>query len=115
ATTATANGTSAMVSHHPARTSSAAVTTATVPEVTDRRTAASIAASRRGGPSLRLAEVAHRGDFFGEPGGVGAAGVEPLVQVRLERIQQATAITGLDQQLVDALGAGEALHGCRCV
>jgi len=43
--------------------------------------------------------------------GVGDAFVPSLVQVRLEFIQLGLAAGGLDQQLIDAGGAGEPLYG----
>jgi hypothetical protein len=46
-----------------------------------------------------------------ERGGVGDAFVPSLVQVRLELIQLRFPAGCLDQQLLDASGAGEPLHG----
>lgn len=46
---------------------------------------------------LVTAPVAERGDLGGQCGRVGVSGVEPLVQVGLERIEQTAAEARLDQ------------------
>ena len=50
---------------------------------------------------LDAAAVAALGDRGGQRGGVGVAGVEPFVQIRLERVEQAAPRSGLDQQILD--------------
>ncbi len=59
---------------------------------------------------LVAAAVALGADLFGEAGGVGAALGPPLVQVRLELVEQAGPLQGFDQQLVQAGGVGEPAH-----
>jgi hypothetical protein len=50
-------------------------------------------------------------DLDRQRGGIGDPHVEPLVQIRLERVQQAAPGPGPDQQLFDVGSTGEALHG----